>query len=145
MKHVHGVAALFLLACCAQAAAQDVRCDAGAGKPVTLLRDLPLQVLDVLGYDKGGTAGIAEIGGKFNPGDFIVDNSVPMRRLVGGAAGTYCIALTVEYGGVGHYQKTLEFRLRRNGWVQTKGQKPELAPPVLPARHVGSGSDAQAR
>ncbi|MRW84178.1 hypothetical protein GJ698_08705 [Pseudoduganella sp. FT26W] len=100
---------------------------------MTTLRELPAQVLALLGTAKAGTEGIADIGGKFNPSDAIIDASIPMRRLLGGAVGHFCITLNVEYGGIGRYQKTLEYRLRPNGWVQVKGAGIERAPAAPPA------------
>ena len=91
------------------------------------------QILDLLGRDKTGTQGIANIGGKFNSSDAIVDHSVPMRRLVNGVAGLDCIWLTVEYGSVGHYQKKLEYRLVDKNWAQVKGANAERAPSAPPA------------
>jgi hypothetical protein len=118
------------------AGVQAPQCDATAGDTVTTLYQLPPQVLELLRLAKGGTEGIADIGGKFNPSDVIIDASIPMRRLLGGAIGRSCITLNVEYGGIGHYQKTLEYRLRENGWVQVKGAGIERAPaaPPIPDR-----------
>ena len=127
---------VFVLSWSAQATAQDERCPAAEGKAVTSLDELPAQVLDLLDRARTGTAGIADIGGKFNPTDVIVDNSVPMRRLVTGVAGPQCIWLTVEYGGIGHYQKQLEYRLDKNQWVQTRFANVERAPLLAPpSRH----------
>ena len=112
---------ILTLAFSAQACAQELHCDVTNGKAVTSLDELPAQILDLLGRDKTGTQGIADIGGKFNPSDVIIDDSVPMRRLVGGIAGHDCIWLTVEYGGIGHYQKKLEYRLADSIWAQVKG------------------------
>lgn len=100
---------------------------------MTSLDALPAQVQDLLERARPGVAGIADIGGKFNPSDVILDQSVPMRRLMGGVAGRRCIWLTVEYGGVGHYQKKLEYHLIAHNWMQIKGTHPERAPAVLPA------------
>lgn len=133
MKLGHGVLLVFMMACSAQACAQDSRCDADDRKAVASLDELPAQVLDLLGRARTGTAGIADIGGKFNPSDAIADDSIPMRRLVGGMAGHHCILLTVEYGGIGHYQKKLEYRLGGNGWVQIKDANEGRAPAAPPA------------
>lgn len=132
--NLHSAALLLLaLACSAQASAQDLHCHIDHGKAVTSLDQLPPQILALLERDKTGTDGIADIGGKFNPGDVIIDHSVPRRRLVGGVAGDDCIMLTVEYGGIGHYQKNLEYRLAAPGWTQltaTKAPRAPAHPPV---------------
>lgn len=133
MKAGVGAVLFFMLAVPAQAWAGDTRCDTGDGKAVTSLDELPGRVLALLGRDKAGTAGIADIGGQFNPSDAITDASVPMRRLVAGGAGAHCIWLTVEYGGIGHYQKRLEYQLDAHGWTQTKGAQAPWAPAMLPA------------
>lgn len=124
---------MLTLACSAQACAQDLHCDVNNGKAVTSLDELPAQILDLLGRDKAGTEGIANIGGKFNSSDAIVDHSVPTRRLVNGAAGLDCIWLTVEYGGVGHYQRKLEYRLVGQGWTQLTAKSAAMAPSAPPA------------
>lgn len=133
MKLKYAALLIFMLGCSTQACAQDSRCDGDEGKAVTSLDKLPAQILDLLGHDKTGTSGIADIGGKFNPTDAIIDDSVPMRRLISGIAGHHCIWLTVEYGGVGHYQKKLEYRFSENSWVQVKTANSGWAPSVLPA------------
>ena len=128
-------AAMFLvvLGVSAQVSAQQAHCDTTGGKAVTSLDQLPAQVQDLLGRDKTGTEGIAEIGGKFNSSDAIVDASVPMRRLAGGAAGPQCIWLTVEYGGNGRYQKKLEYWLADDRWTQLQGANAARAPAAPPA------------
>ena len=133
MKLKYAALLILTLAFSAQAGAQNVHCDVTNGKAVTSLDELPAQILDLLGRDKTGTQGIANIGGEFNPSDAIVDHSVPMRRLVNGVAGLECIWLTVEYGGVGHYQKKLEYRLVDKNWAQVKGANSERAPSAPPA------------
>jgi len=135
MHYGCGAALMLLLAAAAPALAQDGRCDAGQGKAVATLDELPPQVLHLLGRDKTGTAGIADIGGKFNPSDAIIDNSIPMRRLLGGRAAPHCIVLAVEYGGVGHYERTLEYRLAGQEWTEFKAPNAGKAPNFpLPAR-----------
>ena len=131
MKLQYAALLILMLACSARA--QDLHCDVNNGKAVTSLDELPAQILDLLGRDRTGTASIADIGGKFNPSDVIIDDSVPMRRLVGGIAGHDCIWLTVEYGGIGHYQKKLEYRLADNIWAQVKGANSARAPSAPPA------------
>lgn len=133
MNLKYGALLILTLAFSAQVCAQDLHCDVTNGKAVASLDELPAQILDLLGRDKTGTQGIANIGGKFNPSDAIVDHSVPMRRLVTGVAGLDCIWLTVEYGGVGHYQKKLEYRLVDKNWAQVKGANSERAPSAPPA------------
>lgn len=123
---------MLMLACTAQSRAQDASCDADDRAAVTSLDALPAQVQDLLGRARPGIDGIADIGGKFNPSDVILDQTVPMRRLIGGVAGQRCISLTVEYGGVGHYEKKLEYRLIAHSWVQIKGANAEWAPAALP-------------
>ena len=132
MKPGYAAVLMLMLACTAQSWAQDVSCDTDDRAAVTSLDALPAQVQDLLGRARPGTHGIADIGGKFNPGDVILDQTVPMRRLIGGVAGHRCIWLTVEYGGVGHYEKKLEYRLIVDKWVQTRGASPERAPAVWP-------------
>lgn len=88
------------------------------------LIELSSQVLDSLGYAKTGVSGIADIGGRFNPSDVIIDDSVPMRRLIRGVAGHHCIWLTVEYGGRGYHKKQLEYRLSEHDWVEVKISSP---------------------
>lgn len=118
------------LAC---ARAQDTPCHADGGKALASLDELPVQVQDLLGRATTGTEGIADIGGKFNPTDAILDKTVPMRRLVSGIVSYQCILLTIEYGGIGHDQKTLEFRLDGNRWVLVTDMKLKSAPAILPA------------
>lgn len=132
MKPGYAAVLMVMLACPAQSRAQDATCDADDRAAVTTLDALPAQVQYLLGRARPGIAGIADIGGKFNPSDVILDDTVPMRRLVGGVAGHRCIWLTVEYGGVGHYQKKLEYRLVADIWMQRKGADAERAPAVLP-------------
>lgn len=132
MKPGYAAVLMVMLACPAQSRAQDATCDADDRAAVTTLDVLPAQVQYLLGRARPGIAGIADIGGKFNPSDVILDDTVPMRRLVGGVAGHRCIWLTVEYGGVGHYQKKLEYRLIADIWMQLKGPDAERAPAVLP-------------
>jgi|GEM_PF-5955612 len=132
MKFRHAAASIVMLACSAQSRAQDASCDADDRTAVTSLDALPAQVQQLLERARPGVAGIADIGGKFNPSDVILDQSVPMRRLLGGIAGHRCIWLTVEYGGVGHYQKKLAYRLIADNWIQIKGANGERAPAVLP-------------
>ncbi|KAB8066369.1 hypothetical protein [Janthinobacterium violaceinigrum] len=132
MKPGYAAVLMVMLACPAQSRAQDATCDADDRAAVTTLDALPAQVQYLLGRARPGIAGIADIGGKFNPSDVILDDTVPMRRLVGGVAGHRCIWLTVEYGGVGHYQKKLEYRLIADIWMQRKGADVERAPAVLP-------------
>lgn len=122
-----------MLLCFAQTQAQDLRCDADEGKAVTSLDELPAQVLNLLERAKTGTSGISDIGGEFNPSDVIVDATVPMRRLVSGVISHRCIWLIVEYGGVGHYQKKLEYRRTENVWHQIAGAGIERAPSLAPA------------
>lgn len=105
MKPGYAAVLMLMLACPPQSRAQDASCDADGRAAVTSLDALPAQVQDLLGRARPGIAGIADIGGKFNPSDVILDQTVPMRRLIGGVAGQRCIWLTVEYGGVGHYEK----------------------------------------
>lgn len=133
MKPGYAAVLMLMLACPAQAWAQDASCDADDRTAVASLDALPAQVQDLLGRARPGVAGIADVGGKFNPSDVILDRSVPMRRLIGGVAGQRCIWLTVEYGGVGHDRKTLEYHLIANNWIQLKGANPERAPAILPA------------
>jgi len=133
MKLRYGALVFFLLACSVQAGAQDSRCDADERVVVTSLDELPAQVLELLGRANPGTLGIADIGGRFNPSDVVIANSVPMRRLVKGLADRHCIWLTVEYGGVGHYQKTLEYSVSENSWAQVKDANSGHAPGIPPA------------
>ena len=134
MRTLYSVLVTLTLSCSAQVWAQAPQCDAIEGKVVASLGELPAKVQDILGRAKTGVSGIADIGGEFNPSDAIVDRSVPMRRLVSGAMGRSCIWLTIEYGGIGHYQKKLEYRLGDHGWTQVKdatsGRAPFRAPPV---------------
>ena len=132
MKLHHAALFVFMLGASVPIHAQDAHCNAHDGKAVISLDELPAQVQDLLGRDRTGTASIADIGGKFNPSDVIIDDSVPMRRLVGGIAGHDCIWLTVEYGGIGHYQKKLEYRLADNIWVQVKAANSEQTPSAPP-------------
>jgi hypothetical protein len=115
------------------ARAEDAQCHADGGKAVASLDELPAKVQDLLGRATTGIDGIADIGGKFNPSDAIIDNTVPMRRLVGGTTSHHCILLTIEYGGIGHHQKTLEFRLEETGWVLATDMRLKRAPAAPPA------------
>lgn len=134
MKTHCGLAVFFMavMACSVQARGQDRECDASEGNAVRSLDELPAPVLDLLGRQTG-MSGIADLGGPFNPSDVIIDDSIPMRRLVSGVAGHHCIVLIVEYGGLGYHQKTLEYRLVADSWIQLREAKPRRAPPVLPA------------
>src|SRR5471030_1496390 len=112
MKIVHAVLLNLLLIFSVGVFAQDMRCDASEGKPVASLDELPVKAQEILGRAKSGISGIADIGGKFNPSDAIIDDSIPGRRLISGVAGNSYIWLVVEYGGIGHYKKNLEYQLR---------------------------------
>jgi hypothetical protein len=133
MKFKHCALLLLMLLCFAQIHAQDSRCDADEGKAVASLDELPAQVQYLLGRAKTGTSGISDMGGKFNPSDVIIDATVPMRRLVSGVISHHCIWLIVEYGGIGHYQKRLEYRRTENVWLQVAGAGIERAPLLAPA------------
>lgn len=124
---------LLLLLCSARIHAQDLLCDAEQAKALMSIEELPVQVLHLLGHSKTGRDGIADIDGKFNPTDVIVDQTVPMRRLVSGVMGPRCIRLIVEYGGIGHYQKTQEYRRTANVWLQTSGAEIPRAPSAVSA------------
>jgi hypothetical protein len=136
------VACLLLLLCSAQLHAQDFSCDAERGKALMSIEELPAQVLYLLGHAKTGLDGIADIGGKFNPTDAIVDDTWPMRRLVSGVMGRHCIRLIVEYGGLGHYQKMQEYHRTENLWLQTAGAEIPRSPSSAPA-HPGAFADVQ--
>lgn len=133
MKFKHPALLLSLLLCFSPIHAQDLQCDADEGKAVMTLDQLPVQVLYLLGRAKTGTSGISDIGGKFNPTDVIVDETVPMRRLVSGVIGDHCINLIVEYGGIGHYQKKSQYRRFENIWLLTEGADMERVPSLAPA------------
>jgi hypothetical protein len=126
---------LLLLLSSAPIHAQELPCDAERGKALMSIEELPAQVLYLLGRAKPGLDGIADIGGKFNPTDAIIDSALPMRRLVSGVMGARCIRLVVEYGGIGHYQKTQEYRRTGNVWLLTAGADTiPPAPSSVPVR-----------
>ena len=128
-------AALFLLALLPALGAQ--ACPAGASRPVTSLKELPLELLDVLGRFDKPRPRIADIGEKFNASDVIFDDSAPQRRLVAGSATQNCVELKVEFGGIGYRIELVEFQNTDHVWAQVKGgydhpviQKPRAAAPV---------------
>lgn len=127
--------AIVLLMAFSQCWAEPLKCVGEGSAPVTTLDELPAAVQQMLGRSRTGSGGIADIGGKFNPGCVIVGEPVPMRRLVSGKLSEQCIQLVVEYGGVGHSQRTLEYQLLPAGWRQVTGmaldqlpKAPQLAP-----------------
>ena len=128
-------AALLLLALLPALGAQ--ACPAGAARPIASLKELPHELLDVLGRFDKPRPRIADIGEKFNATDIIFDDSPPGRRLVAGSATQNCVELKVEFGGIGYRMELVEFQNTDRGWTLTKGgydhpipQKPRAAPPV---------------
>ena len=128
----HGILLLLMVGCLAQVRAQESQCNTAEGKVLASLDELPAQILDLIGRSRTGIYGISDIGGKFNSSDAITDATVPMRRLVSGIVAPSCIGVVVEYGGVGHYQKNLEYRLTEGGWRQVAGAGLERAPRLAP-------------
>lgn len=120
MKILYSAFIFFTFANTSTALAVDAKCSLQDGKVLTSLKELPAQVLNILDYSKAGIYGIADIGGRFNPTDVILDDSLPMRRLVSGAIGRHCIYLTIEYGGIGHYEKQHEYWNRNGKWVEAQ-------------------------
>jgi len=123
-----------LLICCGQSGAVELKCQIAGSSKVASLDQLPASVQALLGRSKGGYLDIADIGGEFNPGCIVVDPPVPQRRLVRGTIGQQCIQLVVEYGGIAHYEKTLEFQLDEHGWRQVTGLGIPKAPMAPPAK-----------
>lgn len=109
-------------------------CPTDGLRPIASLTELPKEMLDLLGRHEGPRPRIADIGEKFNPSDIVFPDSGPQRRLVSGALSQDCIALKVEFGGIGHRTESLEFRRTVKGWAKTKGYYDDrpMAPPVAP-------------
>ena len=131
-----------VLFCAAQAAwiplhAQDSPCDTEAQAAVKSLDELPVDVQGFLGREQVGTRGIADIGGKFNRSDVVLDASVPMRRFVSGIATPHCLRLIVEFGGVGYYQKQFEYVRIEQSWMQLKAPAWVRVRPNSPAAGGG--------
>lgn len=129
-------AALFLLALLPAWGAQ--ACPANATHPIASLKDLPRDLLNVLGRFDKPRPRIADIGEKFNASDVVFADSAPQRRLVAGSAAQNCVELKVEFGGIGYRTELVEFQNTGHGWALVKGgydqaiiQKP---PAEVPAR-----------
>ena len=111
--------ALLLLALLPAAHAQ--ACPPEAARPVASLRDLPKDVLSLLGRFEKPQPTIADVGEPFNASDVLYPDSPPQRRLVSGVASKDCVALKVEFGGFVHSMEQVEFQDTWRGWVKTKG------------------------
>ena len=122
-----------LLICFTECGAEELKCDIRSSATITTLDELPGQVQDLIGRSRIGSAGIANIGEDFNPGCVVLSPPLPMRRLVNGNIGQQCIRLVIEYGGVGHHQRTLEFQQYQTGWQQVSGTALDQLPKPPPA------------
>jgi hypothetical protein len=79
------------------------------------LGELPAGIQALLGVGLSGRDGIADQGGRFNPGDVIVDNT-PQRRFARGIANDATVVVAVEHGGIGYRVEVLEFHQVGAGW-----------------------------
>ncbi|HEU5436853.1 MAG TPA: hypothetical protein VFU95_10580 [Telluria sp.] len=80
------------------------------------LAELPAGVQASLGAAKSfDDGGIADRGGKFNPG-CILTKGEARRRFVRGAFNANTVVVLVESGGRGHSYTTLEWRLNGTQW-----------------------------
>lgn len=119
----------------AQSGAEELKCPMVESKALASLDELPVAVQALLERSKaGGYLDIADIGGKFNPSCIVLGPPIPQRRLVRGTMEQSCIRLVVEYGGISHYEKTLEFQLDEHGWQQVTGLDFEKAPAASSAK-----------
>jgi hypothetical protein len=84
---------------------------------VHTLAALPRDVTSVLGRQKAGAQGIADVREKFNPTD-VVDSRLPMRRFVVGGASSTSALVAYEQGGHSHSIHAVAFSLGRAGWSQ---------------------------
>lgn len=96
-------------------------CPSESARPIASLRELPNDVLSLLGRFEKPQPGIADIGEPFNPSDLLYPGGPPRRRLVSGIAAKDCVELKVEFGGIAHYMEQVEFHDTWRGWVKTKG------------------------
>jgi hypothetical protein len=96
-------------------------CPPESVRPIASLRDLPKDVLSLLGRFEKPQPVIADIGEPFNASDVLYLDSPPQRRLVSGVASKDCVALKVEFGGFAHYMEQVEFQDTWRGWVKTRG------------------------
>lgn len=108
-------------------------CPADGARPVASLKELPNELLTLLGRFEKPRAGIADIGEAFNSSDVIYANSPPQRRLVSGVATKDCVELKVEFGGIAYYTEQVEFQDSWRGWVKTKGGYDALIVKPAPA------------
>jgi hypothetical protein len=112
-------AALLLLALLPALGAQ--ACPAGASHPIASLKELPQELLNVLGRFDNPRPRIADIGEKFNASDVVFADSAPQRRLVAGSAAQNCVELKVEFGGIGYRTELVEFQNTDRGWALVRG------------------------
>jgi hypothetical protein len=78
---------------------------------VNAVRVLPSPVLEALTEQSGSRLVMANPGGKFEATDFIIDSSLPQRRLIfAGVSGDRCF-IHYERGGRGHSYIVAFFRL----------------------------------
>ncbi|MGW8393388.1 hypothetical protein [Pseudoduganella sp. HUAS MS19] len=110
-----------ILLCALLPATQAQACPAQGARPVTLLGELPPEVLRLLGRLDMPQPAIADIGERFNPSDLLYPGSPPQRRLVSGIAAKDCVALKVEFGGIAYFTEQVEFQHTWRGWVKTRG------------------------
>ena len=109
-------------------AVQAQACPAETARPVASLRELPQDVLALLGRLDKPHPLIADIGEKFNPSDVIYPDSPPLQRLVSGVIAKDCVELKVEFGGIAYFTEQVEFQNTWRGWVKTKGSYDTVKP-----------------
>jgi hypothetical protein len=99
---------------------------------VASLKALPDEVQELLVRSSSGTAGISDLGGKFNPSDVISDASIPQSRFVSAYAGQDCWRVTVERGGRSYHLEELDFVLADHEWVQIGKKRLRPQRPLRP-------------
>jgi hypothetical protein len=125
--------------CGASPAQTAMRC--GQGKAVATLDELPPQVQHLLGATRRAWRASPTSAGN-NPSDAIIDNSIPMRRLLGGAPRPlHRAGSRVRWRG--HYERTLEYWLAGQEWTEfgTQCRKAPNFPLPASSRHEGLRED----
>jgi hypothetical protein len=85
------------------------------------LRELPAGVQVLLGVGLPAREdGIADRGENYNPGDVIVDDTIPGRRFVLGVVSGDSVVVAVERGGRGSSVQTLEFKQVGTTWAAAR-------------------------
>jgi len=130
MNHSRLLGAVLVAWAASAKAALPVECQDAALLESRSLANLPEGVAALLGGGVTGTKGIADRGQKFNATD-LIDQALPMRRLVLAGVAAECVLVSEERGGRGHSFVVLAFVKQPNGGWQLVRDHVESEPKNL--------------